>query len=439
MTTDDASSAVDLLERDAARSLAEARALVASARGRERRERHRWLLGQAIEQAGRALALAEDAPAWRALSVLASAQAARAEDALHGAGQLSLSAQRAPTPEACEEGWLRVEAIVFAAEEASRAAERARVAAAGDSSAMARAARAAAERAKASARTARRILEERNHAYTFHTDHGFSFGEGWYLAAAAVLDGVTIQIEPGGQETAQAERFLREAGLRDQVLAYRPRPRASKQTTDIVARAFRADPLGARRRLRAAFLGDGPVAEAVRDWIDSRLVGFRDRGKVLVWVRDGAHHPGRNTTISELCELTRRVKDAGLLPILVGDALRLGAVPAGAVDMILFWKDPIFRRDDGRRAQLQFFEHLRRQHGAVGQLGVTTAGMDGPALMGMPTMYLTDASNVRMRAWVDAVPGYREVVRETGYLERLSAGLREWRATTGPERAGDPR
>ena len=50
-----------------------------------------------------------------------------------------------------------------------------------------------------------------------------------------------------------------------------------------------------------------------------------------------------------------------------------------------------------RRAQLQFFEHLRRAHGLVGQLGVTTAGMDGPALMGLPTMYLTDAPNVRMR------------------------------------------
>ena len=58
-------------------------------------------------------------------SVLASAHAARAEDALHGAGQLSLSAQRAPTLDACEEGWQRVERIVVAAEEAAHAAERA--------------------------------------------------------------------------------------------------------------------------------------------------------------------------------------------------------------------------------------------------------------------------------------------------------------------------
>jgi hypothetical protein len=100
--------------------------------------------------------------------------------------------------------------------------------------------------------------------------------------------------------------------------------------------------------------------------------------------------------------------------------------------MILFWKDPVFRGDDGRRAQLQFFEHLREAHDVVGQLGVTTAGMDGPALMGMPTMYLTDAPNVRMGAWVGAVPGYREVVRGSGYLERVSDVLKEWASPVTP-------
>ena len=129
---------------------------------------------------------------------------------------------------------------------------------------------------------------------------------------------------------------------------------------------------------------------------------------------------------SEVLELSRSLHRAGVVPVLVGDALRGGAVPADAVDMILFWKDPVFRGDDGRRAQLQFFEHLRDAHGVIGQLGVTTAGMDGPALLGMPTMYLTDAPNVRMRAWVGAVPGYREIVRESAHLERVSGVLTEW-------------
>jgi len=241
--------------------------------------------------------------------------------------------------------------------------------------------------------------------------------------------------------TAQAERFLRDAGLGDRLQPVRSRPRANKQTTDLVARAFRADPPGAQHRLRAAFLGDVPVATAVSGWIDPRLAGWLDRRKVLVWIRDGTHHPGRNTVVSELFELTRRVQQAGLVPILLGDALRHGAVPADAADMTLFWKDPVFRGEDARRAQLQLFEHLRRAHGVVGQLGVTTAGMDGPALLGMPTMYLTDAPNVRMRAWDGVVPGYREIVREPGYLERVSASLAAWAAQSGggrPARAGVP-
>ena len=61
-----------------------------------------------------------------------------------------------------------------------------------------------------------------------------------------------------------------------------------------------------------------------------------------------------------------------------------------------------------RRAQLQFFEHLKRSHALIGQIGVTSAGMDGPALMGLPTLYLTDARNVRMREWVGIIPGYQE-------------------------------
>jgi hypothetical protein len=420
------------VEQDAARSLDDALAIVTSLRGREARERHRRLLAHAIDQAERAL------PAQRAPSILARAHAARAEDALHGAGQLSLSAQRAPTVDACDAGWRRVEMIVAVAEDAARAAERAGE----DMIAVARAA--------AAARAARTMLDARNHAYTFHTDDGFSFGEGWYVAAAALLGGAAIQIEPGKEGTPQAERFLRDAGLAGRLAPFRSRPRANKQTTDIIARAFRADPNGAQEKLRAAFLGDAPISKAVRDFIDARLSTDRrtpseasasgvssrgcrgaeppdgDRRKVLLWIRHGVHHPGRNTDCSELAELTRRVQRAGLLPILVGDA---GEVPARAVDMLLFFRDPIFRGDDGangRRAQLQFFEHLRQAHGVVGQIGVTTAGMDGPALIGTPTMYLTDSPNVRMRAWVGAVPGYREVVRESGYLERVDAALRQW-------------
>jgi hypothetical protein len=435
-------------EREATRHFARALVELRERRAPGRRERYRQLLEGAIEHATRAITLAADESDGVQTSetlaaarvTLAKAHAAKAEDALQGAGQLSLSAQRAPTREACEDGWRRVEAIAAGAETSARVAAAVMTELENDAprTAVLRAARAATRRAEDAARRAKRIVETRNHAHTFHTDAQFSFGEGWYLAAASVLAGVAIQVEPGKEGTARAETFLRDAGLGSRLQGYRSRPRAAKQTTDIVARAFRADAPSSQRLLRAAFLGDAPIARSVSDWVDQKLdaapEATRGARKVALWIRDGAHHSGRNTDVIELLELTRRVERAGLVPVWTGDALRAGEVPDGVVDLILFWKDPIFRQADGRRLQLQFFEHLRSVHGLVGQLGVTTAGMDGPALMGLPTMYLTETPNVRMREWVFAVPGYREIVREDGYLDRVSTALSAWAERTAPAR-----
>jgi hypothetical protein len=412
------------LEREAAALLADALAVLSMPRHPDRRGRHRRGIERAIELSSDVLAsaLADPETLSRARATLLGAHSARARDARHGAGQLSLAAQRAPTRDDCDEGWRRVEQLVAVAE--ASCAEVQRMAAEIDEPSAANVARAA----ESAARAARRLIVERNHSYTFHADPGFSFGEGWYLAAAAVLAGVTIQIEPAKAQTRQAERFLRDAGLGSLLAAYRSRPRANKQLPEIVARAFRLDPSGAQQRLRRAFLGDGPVAAPIVDWADRELARASTAGKVLIWLRYGQHHPMRNTSYAELVELVERALAVGCVPILVGDALRDGELPAGAVDMTLFWKKPIFQGEDMRRAQLQLFEHLKQRHALVGQLGVTTAGMDGPALMGLPTLYLTDAPNVRLGLWVGAIPDYEEVVRTRGYLDRVSDGLRRWAA-----------
>jgi hypothetical protein len=395
-----------------------------SARGE--REAHRRALAAAFAHAEQALEWSPNALEPRL--VLVRAHAARAEDACHGANQLSMSAQRAPTREACDAGFRRVETLVAVALASAEAARSlADTIAPVARPPLARVARAAAERAEHAARSARRLLEERNDAYTFHTDDGFSFGEGWYLAAAGVLAGVPIQIEPNRSGTHAAETFLRDAGLELLVRPYRPRPRAMKHVTAIVGEAFLRDPRSAQARLRRAFLGEAPIPPSIAAFVDARLARAPRGPKVLLWIRDGAHHPGRNTARGELLHLTERAKRAGLVPMWIGDRVD-GGIPDGVVDLILFWKDPLFRGATRRRAQLWFFEHLRVAHGLVGQLGVTTAGMDGPALLGLPTRYLTDAPNLRMRAWVGAVPEYVEVVREPGWLERIDEALETWAA-----------
>ena len=418
-------SNADTLAREAATVLAEALRHPDQLHRTGARERHRERLKRAIDRAEAALLAAEHGEVSPenqagARTTFVRAHAARAQDARHGAGQLSRGCQRAPTREACDEGWQRVESIVSVAERSASEARRVWLKHEDETLQI------AAGLAEKAAQEARRIVDERNHAYTFHADPSFSFGEGWYLAAAAVLSDVTIQIEPQMPQTAQAERFLRDAGLADRLRPARPRPRANKQLPAIVAQAFRADASSAQRRLRAAFLGGEAIPEAIADWAEARLSGASPGNKVLIWIRTGAHDAWRNTRPDELLKLIDLAREVDLVPVLVGDAFPGEAIPDGVVDMTFFWKAPLFQGADMRRAQLQLFEYLTQAHRLAGQVGVTTAGMDGPALMGLPTLYLTDRPNVRLGAWVGAVPGYQEHVRGERDLERIAETLTGW-------------
>lgn len=404
----------------AATLLAEATALQGTLHLPGVRDDYRFRLEQVVLLATMALGNAVESREVALLQwVLVRAQGARAEDARYGAGQLSRGSQRAPTLEDCEDGWQRVEQIACNAEEA--ALEAARFARLLNTAK----AREIAHRADDAAKTARKIVIEQNRAYTFHADPGFSFGEGWYLAAAAKFVGVPIQIRPGAAQESQARRFLLDAGLEGSLRPYRSRPASPKHLTHIIAEAFRADAPGAQCTLRTAFLGDESPSASLSSWIDGN-VGGNPEQKVLLWVRTGDHDALRNTCFDELCQLSELVLNAGLTPVFFGDAVPADLVPTNGVNLTLCWKEPLFQGPDMRRAQLQLFEELRCCHGLVGQIGVTTAGMDGPALMGLPTLYLTQKRNVRLGKWVGAVPGYLEVVREPGYFEIIRTTLHQW-------------
>ncbi|MDK9717688.1 MAG: hypothetical protein OEL57_07235 [Trichlorobacter sp.] len=408
------------LTRKAVTLLAEATALQGTLHLPGVRDDYRSRLEQVVLLATRALDNAGESQEVALLQwVLVQAFGARAEDARYGAGQLSRGSQRAPTLEDCEDGWQRVEQIACTAEDA--AFEAARFSRLLDTDK----AREIACRAEVAGKAARQIILERNRAYTFHADPCFSFGEGWYLTAAALFAGLSIQIRPGAVQELQARRFLFDAGLEGSLRPYRSRPASPKHLTHIIAEAFRADAPGAQRTLRAGFLGDEAPSAALLSWIDGKL-GGKPEQKVLLWVRTGDHHAQRNTCFDELRQLSELVVSAGLIPLFFGDNVPLELVPPSAVNLTLCWKEPLFQGPDMRRAQLHLFEELRCRHGLVGQIGVTTAGMDGPALMGLPTLYLTQERNVRLGKWVGAVPGYQEVVREPGYFEIIRTTLHHW-------------
>ena len=280
------------------------------------------------------------------------------------------------------------------------------------------------------------IIDARNHAYTFHTDPGFSFGEGWYLAAAAALDeGVAVQIEPGKSQTPQAERFLCDCRPECSADFVSPAPtceqaspgdRGSKPSAPT-----HSPPSGGSR---AAFLGDAPIPRSRSSIgpIGRMASASLKRNKVLLWVRRGAHHPTteherpQSSSTSSRRALAARARTRPRRRRRPSTAQRSDG---RCGHHALAGRSPSSRAPRCDAAQLQLFEHLKRAHALVGQLGVTTAGMDGPALMGLETMYLTAAPNVRMCEWVGSIPGYQEVVRSEGYLERISDTLRRWAMT----------
>lgn len=364
----------------------------------------------------------ETLPAWvvACKGQLLRVYRAFTEDARYGVGQLSRAAQRAPTAADCDDGWQRVEEIARGAESV---ADKARALVSDYDSARLRKLVGAIVRSAAAARA---TIEARNRAYTFHANPTFSFGEGWYAAAAAVLEGIELQIEPAKKHTAAAVHFLANSGLGERLRVYRPRPRANKALPLIVADAFQRDPLAAQTRLRAAFLTDAEVVPRVRQWLGAALPVVPERPTVLIWNRQGAHDAHRNSAPEELHALCEWAQQAALWPILIGDGLGEMLLPLGTLSLALFWKEPLFQGLDMRRAQLALFEALRDSWRLVGQCGVTTAGMDGPALLGLPTLYLTDEPNVRLGRWVGAVPGYEEVVRDGTHEARIRARFAQW-------------
>ncbi len=181
-------------------------------------------------------------------------------------------------------------------------------------------AKAIARRAEIAATAARKIVIDRNRAYTFHADPGFSFGEGWYLAAASLLAGVPIQIRPGAAQELQAKRFLHDAGLEGSLRPYRSRPASPKHLTHIIAEAFHTDAQSSQSTLRAAFLGNESPSASLSAWIDGN-VGENSEQKVLLWVRTGDHDAQRNTCFEELRQLSELILNAGLTPIFFGDAV----------------------------------------------------------------------------------------------------------------------
>ena len=80
--------------------------------------------------------------------------------------------------------------------------------------------------------------------------------------------------------------------------------------------------LGAQQRLRAAFLGDAPIATAVSDLVDPKLAGWAIAGRCLSGSATARTTRVETRSSPSSSSSPDACSSAGLLPILLGDALR---------------------------------------------------------------------------------------------------------------------
>ena len=145
----------------------------------------------------------------------------------------------------------------------------------------------------------------------------------------------------------------------------------------------------------------------LNEFLDSKFPTLRadPRKKVLIWIRTKSGPTShRNTSPSLINDLIKAAIKAGVAPILIGDAVPSKKITGIQVknlsecyDMTGFynWVEDIppplkvrKRMFDSMQKQLLFFECLMTGFKIVGQVGVKSGGMDGPALIGLRTIVI---------------------------------------------------
>ena len=140
---------------------------------------------------------------------------------------------------------------------------------------------------------------------------------------------------------------------------------------------------------------------------------------VLLWARYTgtntaiAHNPDGDSCVQGQKQINELLISLGFNVVTVGHGPR-GSFPFKAqFDVGEFYKQPPITSD--RATQQSFFLALMEKYpGRVYQIGQKTGGMDGAALLGIPTIYLEpkgSAAIERMKKWSDGtLPFYQSVI-----------------------------
>lgn len=198
-------------------------------------------------------------------------------------------------------------------------------------------------------------------------------------------------------------------------------PEKAGYATTVVGNSYKSKTEASQAAVRNAFTGDkkGPTDEQLKEFVASK--GFQVGKKyALLWIRlsakekSGGAHAELDTSIEGVRQLKKMLKLTGRTPVLVGDRPRKD-ITADTINMIKFWEEEpfkTFRGLDTRIAQLRMFEYMRGAGIDLLSIGMRSGAMEGPALLGIPTMYIEETGNKqagRMEKWKGKVPGWSQL------------------------------
>ena len=207
--------------------------------------------------------------------------------------------------------------------------------------------------------------------------------------------------------------------------------------TELVKRAQRATRADFQQKLVDRWRGTdeqaAPIEAKLRTWLTTDM-GMPPGQYALMWVKSGqmsaekSHHFTNPTAWEGLIKRVRA--ETARTPVLIGEDIGFKTVPF----LGKFWEHKTFPqelKDEGRMGQLRMFMMLAKSGDYdVISVGMRSGAMEGPALIGVPTVYLEEARNEqagRMEKWLAALPNFFRVI-----VDRPPGGpqLRAWRRET---------
>ncbi|MCK6524506.1 hypothetical protein L6R49_24125 [Myxococcota bacterium] len=193
--------------------------------------------------------------------------------------------------------------------------------------------------------------------------------------------------------------------------------------TSMVGSAYEHDGSGnkstSKAKLRRAWFsgGDMPSDLEIKQFLDGKGIK-KGTPYAFLWSRasgrNGGAHPELDSDDDGLSGLANAVSSLGRTAVIVGDALNSDvATVAGddAIDLIKYWESDPFT-GKGRQAQLKMFDYMARQGYNVVNVGMRSGILEGPALLGIKTIYMEEEGNkqaARMEKLIGKVPGYDRV------------------------------